>query len=122
MPRAWLRRHRAAFVLYAGSALTGLGFIALGSAGTETAYALMVLGSYTVVPLASLLLPLYAARQGMERYAAFFPPALFALAGWMAMGMTPPPATIPLSLGLGVLGSTAGSELRQQKRRPKKRK
>lgn len=38
------------------------------------------------------------------------------------MGMTPPPATIPLSLGLGVLGSTAGLELRQRKRRPKKRK
>ena len=85
--------------------LKGNGVIALG---------LAVILSWTLAPLVSLFVPLYASRHGAEAMLSFSPPGLMLWLGWLALRMWAPRWSVALCLGLGLIGANIGAEHRRR--------
>ena len=101
----------------AGTALLLVPILASVSPGAEL---LLVGHQYVLAPLLSLVLPAMAARQGVEPFAAFFPPAL-------CLWLLPPlfalralPVSVLLSFILGIIGANTGKELLRRKGPPRR--
>lgn len=101
--------------LTAGSALIAaipfLLWLPLSEAGAAAALLLC----YTLAPLLCFVLPMRAAKRGIDRYLAFFPPPAGYTAAWLILRLTPPPITLPLCFLLAVLGSNWGKERYRRK-------
>ena len=120
MPIPGLRRDKPYFTLILGSLLIGAAAPLCGLLNSELCAALMTASAWTLLPLASIFLPLHCCTRGCEKYLAFFPPVLCAYVGWLLLRLPMPVFSALLSLLLGILGSTIGAEL--YKRRLKKDK
>ncbi len=119
MPGAEVSLRRAFVVLCAGSLLTASVPLLLLLPLSELAAAAALALCYTAVPLLCLFLPMYASRNGVERYLSFFPPAACYAAAWFLLRLSPPRFTLPLGFALGILGSTIGQEKRRRTPRGK---
>ena len=110
---------RARIILWAVSALCGIIPILLYTVPYLWAPAAMVVYNTVLFPVLSLLLPMWAAQEGMNPYGAFLPPLLFFAIGVIIIRFAPPALIWPVSFVLSILGASIGQELyrRQHSRR-----
>lgn len=110
MRPAALKKASSALPLIACAAILFLVPVILSSSGGELGLAVLVILSFTLVPLCCLLVPMRAASRGVPAILALIPPPLGAALGFLVIRMYPPRGSLLLCFVLSLVGGAIGQE------------